>query len=105
MSLFSTALEAVNPYLLYIKIAAAVLAVCVLIGAGLYVRHVFTDRARLEAENGSLAAKLLLSQQATEMVTTQFNHYIELNRDIAEAIRKVKVESATYIESVEVSPP
>lgn len=105
MGLFGSVTEGLNPYLLYIKIAAAVLALCALIGAGLYVWHVFNDRSRLQAENGALSTKLEIQTAATVQVTAQFNKYIELNRDIAEAIRKVKVQSATYIESVEASTP
>lgn len=101
-----------NPYLLYIKLAVAALAVAAIVGAGLYVRHVFNDRGRLQAENGSLEAKVKSEQEKTaleragkELVTSQFNQYIQLNRDIADAIKKVKVTSATYIDSIEASAP
>ncbi len=94
-----------NPYLLYIKLAAAALAIAAIVGSGLYVRHVFSDRDRLQAENGSLANKLEVQKAATEAITAQFNQYIQLNRDIADAIKKVKVTSATYIDSIEASAP
>lgn len=72
------------------------LIVIVLGLAGLYIRHVFQDRNDLQEQ-----VKIL--RQDLEAVKKQ----VTLNEDIANAIRKIKIQSNNYVSVVEtgVSPP
>lgn len=90
-----------NPYLLYIKIGAIIVALCGPIGVGLYVRHVFNDRSRLQAENGTLATKLSIEQAKYLSLMTQTNQILEMNQKIIEAVKRVKINSNIYIDKVE----
>lgn len=68
----------------------------VLILAGLYIRHVLQDRIELQEQVKILRLDL-------EAVKKQ----VTLNEDIANAIRKIKVQSNNYVSVVETStsPP
>jgi hypothetical protein len=98
MSALSSITTAINPYLLYIKIALVALLVIGLAWLGWNEKKIRTDRDRFQ----TAAA---LQKQTAEMYALQFNNYIQLNREIADAIKKVRVQSTTYIDSIEVSQP
>lgn len=91
----------INPYWLYIKIAAAVLAVSAVIGCGFYVRHVFNDRASLQKKNGSLTEKLETSQENYQGLMQQTQLIVETNQRIVEASRREKANSNIYIAKLE----
>lgn len=69
------------------------LIVLVLIVSGLYIKHVFNERDRLEARVTALQGEL-------EAVKKQ----VTLNGDIANAIQKIRVQSHNYITTVETAP-
>jgi hypothetical protein len=87
-----------NPYLLYIKIALVVLLVAGLAWIGWHEKSIRADLDKYKAEAA-------LQKASAEMYAQQFNSYIQLNKEIADAIKKVRVQSNTYIDSVEVSQP
>jgi hypothetical protein len=86
------------PQLLYIKIAAAALIVACLVWLGWHEQSIRADLNKYKAEAA-------MQKASAEMYAQQFNDYIKLNREIADAIKKVRVQSNTYIDSVEVSQP
>jgi hypothetical protein len=87
-----------SPYALYIKLVLAILLIIGIIWFGWHESTIRSDLKKYQAE-----AEL---QKATaSMYAQQFNNYIQLNKEIADAIKKVKVQSSTYIDSVEVSQP
>jgi hypothetical protein len=90
-----------TPYVYYIKIAAVALVASALIGTGLYVRHVFADRARLQTENGALTTKLTAEQEKYISLMKQTNQIAEMNQKIIEAVKHVKINSSIYIDKVE----
>ena len=69
------------------------LIILVLVLAGLYIRHVFQDRNDLQEQ-----VKVL--RQDLEAVKKQ----VTLNEDIANAIRKIKIQSNNYVSVVETTP-
>jgi hypothetical protein len=87
-----------NPYLLYIKIGLAALAVAFLFWLGW---HEMGIRADLKAKTAEAA----LQKAAADQHLKQFQDYINLNKDISNAIQNVKIKSSNYIQSVETSPP
>lgn len=94
----STVSAAINPYLLYIKIALVAVLVIGLAWIG------WNEKA-IRAEREKFRTEAALQKATAEMYAQQFNNYIQLNREIADAIKKVRVQSNTYIDSVEVSQP
>ncbi|MEI7816168.1 MAG: hypothetical protein WCI45_03140 [Desulfuromonadales bacterium] len=87
-----------NPYLLYIKIALVAIIVAGLAWFGWHEKSIRADLDKYKAEAA-------LQKASAEMYAQQFNNYIQLNKEIADAIKKVRVQSNTYIDSVEVSQP
>jgi hypothetical protein len=86
------------PYLLYIKIIMTAMIIGALAWFGWHEKGIRADLAKYKTE-------ATLQKASTEMYAQQFNSYIQLNREIADAIKKVKVQSNTYIDSIEVSAP
>ena len=87
-----------NPYLLYIKIALITIIVAGLAWFGWHEKSIRADLDKYKAEAA-------LQKASAEMYAQQFNNYIQLNKEIADAIKKVRVQSNTYIDSIEVSQP
>lgn len=74
------------------EIALALLVIAI-IGAGLYVRHVFNERDDLKAINTHLSAKLE-SAQATQ----------ELTNRVTEAISQIRIRSSVNVTKIESEP-
>ena len=87
-----------NPYWRYVKIVMFSIVVIVLAWLGWHEKSVRADLDKYKAEAA-------LQKASAEMYAQQFNNYIQLNREIADAIKKVRVQSNTYIDSIEVSQP
>ena len=87
-----------TPYLLYIKLIGAAVILAGLIWFGWHEKGIRDERAAFKAE-------AVLQKSTAEMYALEFNKYIQLNREIADAIKRIKVQSNTYIDSVEVSQP
>lgn len=87
-----------KPYLLYMKIALVVILVAGLAWIGWHEKSIRADLEKYKSEAA-------LQKASAEMYALQFNNYIQLNKEIADAIKKVKVQSNTYIDSVEASQP
>lgn len=67
--------------------------IIVLVIAGLYIKHVFNDRAKLETEIVDVKKDL-------ESIKAQ----VTLNKDIADAIQKIKIQSNNYVRVIETTP-
>ena len=93
-----TITTAINPYWLYIKITLVALLIAGIAWAG-------WNEKKIRAERDTYKTEAALQKATAEMYAQQFNNYIQLNREIADAIKKVKVQSNTYIDSVEASQP
>lgn len=98
MTVFGKVSTALNPYLLYIKIGMVAILVTGLAWVGWHEKSIRADLDKYKAEAA-------LQKASAEMYALQFNNYIQLNKEIADAIKKVRVQSNTYIDSVEVSQP
>ncbi len=79
-----------NPYKLQIQIVLAVLALCTVAAAGLYVRHVFNDRDRLDRENALLKKDV---EAGAKM--------LQLTNQISEAISQIKIRSNVNVSRIE----
>ncbi len=97
--------SAIEPYLLYLKIAAVIIAVAAVIAGGFYVRHVFNDRARLQTENGSLSARLVVKDQQMEALQAGYERVARMQEEIQHAIAKVKIDLRSDIQSIDTAPP
>ncbi len=98
MTVFGNLSTALNPYLLYIKIGVIAILVAGLAWIGWHEKSIRADLDKYKAEAA-------LQKASAEMYALQFNNYIQLNKEIADAIKKVRVQSNTYIDSVEASQP
>ena len=74
------------------EIAIGIIVVILSLGA-VYIRHVFNERTRLEERVATLTAEM-------ENVKKQMT----LNKDIADAIQRIKVQSNNYVRVVETTP-
>lgn len=93
--------DAINPYLLYIKIGVLVIAVCGVIGISWYIRHAFADRAKLQVETGRLRSELVVEKQKYDGLLLQTEQIMAMNQKIIEAVKRVKINSSVYIDRVE----
>lgn len=91
-------LSSINPYMLYLKIGAIVLVVIGLFWLGW---HEMSIRADLKAKSAEAA----LQKATTEQYAKEFADYIQLNKEIADAIKTVKVQSNNYIQTIDSAPP
>lgn len=69
------------------------LIILVLVSAGFYIKYVFQKRADLEIEVEKLKADI-----------TKIEKQITLNKDIADAIKRIKIQSNNYVSVVETTP-
>ena len=69
------------------------LIILVLVSAGLYIKYVFQKRADLEIEVEKLKTDI-----------TKIEKQITLNKDIADAIKRIKIQSNNYVSVVETTP-
>lgn len=90
--------DMLNPYLLYIKLGLAALAVAGLIWFGW---NEMAIRADLKAAKTEAA----LHKSAAEQAAKQFSDYVTLQKGIADAIQNVKIKSNNYIQAIESAPP
>lgn len=96
--MIATIIEKITPYTAYIKIGLSLLVVILLIWFGWNEKGI---RAELEKQK----ADALFQKNTAELYAKQFNAYIKLNKDIADAIKTIKVLSNTYISNIEASKP
>lgn len=85
--------KAIDKYLIWIKIAGLIAVVLITV----WICKAFFERDKYQEQ-----AKLWKDQ--TNLITKQFNEYIELHKDIAAAVQKVQVKRDVYIEYVENQP-
>lgn len=87
-----------NPYAIHIKIVLAAALVAGLFWLGW---HEMGIRANLQIKTTEAA----LNKATTEMYAQQFNEYIKLNKETADAIKAIRIHSNNYIQAVENSKP
>jgi hypothetical protein len=83
-----------NPYWLYIKIAAIAIIVIVLFSLGIWIKGVFAERDKLRISEAQAKA-------TTEMYAKAANDNVKLQEGIANAIKNIRIQSDTYIEGVD----
>lgn len=93
-----------TPYLFYFKIVALVVAVAAIIGVGLYIKSVFTERTTLLSDKARLETELSVEKIKAAAVLKQYEQISAMNSKIIEAVQRVKINSRVYIDKVEASP-
>lgn len=91
-------LSSLNPYMLYIKIAAVALVVAGIFGTGLWIKGVFAERAALKQSEA-------LATATTAMYAKQLNDNIALQREVTDAIKSIRINSTNIIRTIEAQPP
>lgn len=86
-----------NPYKLYIKIALIVAAIVGLFAAGVRVKSVFAERDALRVSEKAAV-------QTVKDMTEARDRELKLQEGITNAIKKIRVVSNNYIQSVEDGP-
>lgn len=86
-----------NPYKLYIKIALIVAAVVGLFSAGVWIKSVFAERDALRVSEKAAV-------QTVKDMTEARDRELKLQEGITNAIKKIRVVSNNYIQSVEDGP-
>ena len=66
MSLISGLVTAANPYMLYIKIGAAVIAAAAVLGFYLWIHHAFVERAELKVKVTDLTNRITMQNSAID---------------------------------------
>lgn len=92
------ALSNLNPYMIYIKIALVVAAVGGLIWFGAHEANI---RADLKAKT----AEVELSKATVQMYADAWNRDVQLKKEIADALKTIRIQSNNYIETIETSAP
>jgi hypothetical protein len=90
-------LTSLNPYALQIKIAAIILLVVALFGTGIWIRGVFAERDDLKKTKA-------LAEATTKMYADAWNRNARMQKEIVDAVKKIRVQSNNYIEAVESAP-
>lgn len=91
-------LSSLNPYALYIKIGLVVLVVAGFFATGLWIRGVFSERAALRQSEA-------LAQQSLKMYAQQLQDNINLQREVTDAIKNIKIRNTNNIQTIESQPP
>ena len=91
-------LSDLNPYGLYIKICAVLIAIVILFISGIWIRGVFAERDALKTSKK-------LADETVKMYADAWNRNAQLQENITNAIQKIRVESNTYIDRIETSAP
>lgn len=86
-----------NPYKLYIKIALIVAAIVGLFAAGVWIKSVFAERDALRVSEK-------VAVQTVKDMTEARDRELKLQEGITNAIKKIRVVSNNYIQSVEDGP-
>jgi hypothetical protein len=105
MSILDLATSAVNPYLLYIKIALVAVALAAVIGVVLYIKHTFSERDKLMQEKAQLEFSLSTEKQKVVVAMEQLRIWQDTVAKMNAAIKNIKVEANTYIEGTENAKP
>ena len=87
-----------TPYLVGIKIGAVVLVIAGLFLSGVWLRGILAERTALRLSEAASKAAVVTLLDSIERNAT-------LNREIADAIKNIRVVSNNYIQSVESDPP
>ena len=96
--------DAISPYLLYIKIGSVVAVVVGIFSGGIWLRGVFAERAELRDQIELLELDKQRAEQRALDAIHQRDEYIKLNREIVDAIKKIKIQSNTVIQRIENDP-
>lgn len=96
--------DVISPYLLYIKIGAVVAAMAGIFSGGIWLRGVFAERAELRDQIELLELDKQRAEQRASDAIHQRDEYIKLNREIVDAIKKIKIQSNTVIQRIENDP-
>src|SRR6266571_2575377 len=91
-------LSVLNPYALWIKIAAVVLAVVGLFCSGLWLRGVIAERDALRVSES-------LQKETVKMYADAWHRNEQFQKGVADAVKNIHVVSNNYIQSVEDAPP
>jgi hypothetical protein len=96
--------DVISPYLLYIKIGAVVAVVAGIFSGGIWLRGVFAERSELRGQIELLELDKQRAEQRALDAIHQRDEYIKLNREIVDAIKKIKIQSNTVIQRIENDP-
>lgn len=105
MNLIETAAAMVNPYLLYIKIAAAAISAGLLIWAGIWFKGVLDERANLKANAEAMAKQVIDANHKAVLAEAAQIQYQQTIKEVVDAVRKIKVQSNNYINQIDSEPP
>jgi hypothetical protein len=101
MSILDLATTAVNPYLLYIKLALIALAIAAVIGVVFYIKHTFSERDALMRDKAQLEFSLATEKQRVAVAMEQLKIWQDTVAKMNAAVKNIKIQSDTYIQGVE----
>jgi hypothetical protein len=91
-------LDLINPYMMWIKIGAVALLVIGLCWLGWHEKSIRADLA--EQKQATEAAKA-----TTKMYADAWNRNQQLQKELTDAVKQIRIESNTYIDRVETTAP
>lgn len=100
MSLFSSLVTSVNPYMLYIKIGAAVLAAGAVFGFYLWVHHAFVERAALKVKVTELTGQITAQNAAIDKWKKDATDATQKVMEYQKQSAKVQVVYRTKVERI-----
>lgn len=108
MNILNTAIDAAansaNPYLLAIKIGSVVVVAGLLIWAGVWFKGVLDERSTLAANAERMASDVLDANHRADMAVAAQKQYQQTLREVVDAVRKIKIKSSNYINTLETAP-
>lgn len=95
----------VGPYLLWIKIGAAVVVLAMIVGIAIYVRSIFRERDELLSEKTRIQNELVSEKQRLLVTLEQLQIWQNTVKKMNESIRNIKIQSDVYVQGVENEKP
>lgn len=108
MNLLNTAIDtaanAASPYLLAIKIGGVAVVAGLLIWAGVWFKGVLDERSTLAANAERMAKDVLDANHRADLAVAAQKQYQQTLREVVDAVRKIKIQSSNYINTIETAP-
>lgn len=96
--------DAINPYLIYIKIGAVLVTAGLLIWAGVWFRGVLAERDTLKSVQEEQRRKVDEANHRAALAEAAQQQYQQTIREVVDAVKRIRIQSNNYISGIETAP-